>query len=118
MAFTLDIDRNPSGFPVWVPRGTRGQSRRDPRRGTQTGPICDTVRLGFDIHADILINCTGYNVTNYFRCEATAKIPSKMAPQTASGGILENGLNATGPTNLTRSLHPVGCNMQLDTAQI
>ena len=30
MGLTRDIEGNPSGFPIWVPRGTRGQSHVGP----------------------------------------------------------------------------------------
>ena len=39
------------------------------------------------IQADMTYNGAGYDVTNCFRSEATAKKPSKMPHQTSSGGI-------------------------------
>ena len=83
------------------------------------------------IHADLHYICTGYDVTIYFRPEATAKKPSKMPPQTASGGISRERFKQGSP-NFTRlsgplvaetcriwrhSLLPVSCEMQLNTAQ-
>ena len=44
---------------------------------------------------------TGYDVTIYFRSEATAKIPSKMPPRTASGGISRERFKRGSP-NFTR----------------
>ena len=40
------------------------------------------------IQADLLYICTGYDITNYFRSEATVKRPSKTPPPTALGRIL------------------------------
>ena len=41
-----------------------------------------------NLHTRRVYNHTGYDVTNYFRSEATATKQSKMPPQTALGWIL------------------------------
>ena len=50
-------------------------------------------KISIYIRTDILVSRTGYDVTNYFRSDVTAKIPSKMPPKTAQVEFLENGLS-------------------------
>ena len=69
------------------------------------------------IHAVILINHTGHDVTTYFRPEARAKRQLKMPLQTASGGISWELFQQRSP-NFTRLSGITGPRQVLDTTSL